>query len=362
MVPNNAGHAYLAIEALSKSFGSFNALKEISLTIQDGEFACFLGPSGCGKTTLLRCIAGLEQQSAGRILQNQNDISTAPPSARDFGIVFQSYALFPNLTVGENIAYGLVNKKWTRSAIKERVEELLTMVNLSSHRDKYPSQLSGGEQQRVALSRALATSPGLLLLDEPLSALDAKVRLHLRKQIKELHSRLGVTTIMVTHDQEEAQSMADTIFVMDAGEVVQAGSPREIYRRPRSRFIADFIGITNFINGSVTSAASVKCGDTEVMCDFDALAVDTSVCLAIRPEFVELLTEPSTEPGTITATVVDNEFLGSFARLYVSAPALSSELLMVDVGASLGIDAELKPGTAACVRLPAEALQVFVNE
>ena len=228
---NRPPEIYLEINNLSKSFGSFHALNDISLTVKDGDFVCFLGPSGCGKTTLLRCIAGLETQSAGSILQKNCDISTLPPSSRDFGIVFQSYALFPNLTVFANIAYGLINKKWIKSATNDRVSGLLDMVGLQGHAQKHPSQLSGGEQQRVALARALATSPGLLLLDEPLSALDAKVRIHLRKQIKDLHRSLGLTTIMVTHDQEEAQSMADVIFVMKDGAIVQ----NNFYDYPVSR-------------------------------------------------------------------------------------------------------------------------------
>jgi iron(III) transport system ATP-binding protein len=362
LMPDSSQHPYLSVEGLSKSFGSFNALSDITLTINEGEFACFLGPSGCGKTTLLRCIAGLEQQSAGRIHQAQTDISTLPPSGRDFGIVFQSYALFPNLTVYDNVAYGLVNKKWGKQETVARVDELLTMVNLMEHKQKYPSQLSGGEQQRVALSRALATSPGLLLLDEPLSALDAKVRLYLRKQIKELHTRLGVTTIMVTHDQEEAQSMADNIFVMNNGEVVQSGSPREIYRRPNSPFIANFIGITNFIDGQVKSADRVKCASTEVTCAVEGLPVGTGVRLAIRPEFIELVPDDSTDGERLSGIILNNEFLGSYQRLHLSVPALTPETLMVDVSASIASETELKPGQSVNLRLPQDALRAYPDE
>jgi iron(III) transport system ATP-binding protein len=361
-MPNNTDCAYLSIEGLSKNFGAFSALSDIDLTIAEGEFACFLGPSGCGKTTLLRCIAGLEQQSAGRIHQGKSDISLLPPSARDFGIVFQSYALFPNLTVYDNIAYGLVNQKWSKQETEARVAELLSMVDLTSHRNKYPGQLSGGEQQRVALSRALATSPGLLLLDEPLSALDAKVRLHLRKQIKELHTRLGITTIMVTHDQEEAQSMADNIFVMNNGAVMQSGSPREIYRNPNSPFIANFIGITNFIEAQVSATDTAQCVSAQVPCALEGLSVGDDVRLAIRPEFIELLPDDTALSDTLSGTVVDNEFLGSYQRLYVSVPALTSELLMVDVSASLGNDAEVKQGQSVKLRLPKEAIRVYPTE
>ncbi len=215
-------------------------------TINEGEFVCFLGPSGCGKTTLLRAIAGLDPQTSGTIHQAGRDISALPPSQRDFGIVFQSYALFPNLTVAKNVGYGLENRKMKRADIDKRVAELLATVGLSDQAAKYPSQLSGGQQQRVALARALATSPGLLLLDEPLSALDAKVRVHLRKEIKDLQNRLNVTTIMVTHDQEEALTMADRIVVMKSGLIEQVGTPAEIYGEPVNRFVADFIGTMNF--------------------------------------------------------------------------------------------------------------------
>ena len=210
---------YLRIEHLSKSFGAFTALDDISLEIHEGEFVCFLGPSGCGKTTLLRAIAGLDIQTRGRVEQAGRDISALPPTKRDFGIVFQSYALFPNLTVNRNVAYGLQSARARKAEVAKRVRELLDMIGMGDQGDKYPAQLSGGQQQRVALARALATSPGLLLLDEPLSALDAKVRVYLRHEIKQLQRRLGVTTVMVTHDQEEALTMADRIVVMNRGAI-----------------------------------------------------------------------------------------------------------------------------------------------
>jgi iron(III) transport system ATP-binding protein len=208
---------FLRIRNLEKRFGQFTALKDIDLDVTQGEFVCFLGPSGCGKTTLLRAIAGLDPQDEGTIEIAGRDVSRLPPAARDFGIVFQSYALFPNLTVAANVGYGLVNRRAGRAELDRRVAELLALVGLPEQGIKYPVQLSGGQQQRVALARALATSPGLLLLDEPLSALDARVRLRLRDEIKQLQRRVGVTTIMVTHDQEEALAMADRIVVMNQG-------------------------------------------------------------------------------------------------------------------------------------------------
>src|SRR6187455_931149 len=208
---------YLRLAGIRKSFGTFQALSDIDLTIEQGEFVCFLGPSGCGKTTLLRIIAGLETQSAGTIEQAGRDISRLPPAERDYGIVFQSYALFPNLSVADNVAYGLVNRKRPAAEVRARVAELVRLVGLPGSEAKFPAQLSGGQQQRIALARAIATSPGLLLLDEPLSALDALERVRLRQEIRSLQRKLGVTTIMVTHDQEEALAVADRIVVMNEG-------------------------------------------------------------------------------------------------------------------------------------------------
>ena len=248
--------SYLRIRRLTKKFGEFTALADISLDVLEGEFVCFLGPSGCGKTTLLRAIAGLDIQTAGTIEQAGADISALPPSERDFGIVFQSYALFPNMTVTRNVAYGLESQRRSRAEVRDRVRELLDLVGLPDQGDKYPAQLSGGQQQRIALARAIAMSPGLLLLDEPLSALDAKVRARLRYEVKALQRRLGVTTIMVTHDQEEALTMADRIVVMNHGVIEQVGAPAEIYREPASVFVADFIGTMNFLAAEVTGSAA----------------------------------------------------------------------------------------------------------
>lgn len=269
-LPDQEG-AYLQISGLWKAFGEFLALKDISLTIEESEFVCFLGPSGCGKTTLLRAIAGLDLQTSGEIIQAGQDISLLPPAERDFGIVFQSYALFPNLTIEKNIAFGLENAGLAKSAIAARVTELLELVGLPDQGKKYPAQLSGGQQQRIALARAIAMSPGLLLLDEPLSALDAKVRVHLRHEVKDLQRKLGITTVMVTHDQEEALSMADRIVVMNHGVIEQIGSPTEIYREPETLFVADFIGEMNQIPAVTQAAADpgpkfIKIGDLAVQC------------------------------------------------------------------------------------------------
>ena len=279
---------YLRIERLTKKFGGFTALDDISLDVHEGEFVCFLGPSGCGKTTLLRAIAGLDVQTAGAVEQAGADISALPPSERDFGIVFQSYALFPNMTVTRNVAYGLESQGRSRSEIRDRVRELLALVGLPDQGDKYPAQLSGGQQQRIALARAIATSPGLLLLDEPLSALDAKVRARLRYEVKALQRRLGITTIMVTHDQEEALTMADRIVVMNDGVIEQAGAPTEIYSEPASVFVADFIGIMNFIAGEVTGDGEVGAGGLVLACDTSGFPDGARVTVAIRPEDIAI--------------------------------------------------------------------------
>src|SRR4051812_44994500 len=257
---------FLRIRKLEKRFGLFTALANISLDVSRSEFVCFLGPSGCGKTTLLRAIAGLDPQDEGTIEIAGRDVSRLPPAARDFGIVFQSYALFPNLTVAANVGYGLVNRRAGKAEMDARVAELLALVGLPEQGAKYPGQLSGGQQQRVALARALATSPGLLLLDEPLSALDARVRLRLRDEIKQLQRRLGVTTIMVTHDQEEALAMADRIVVMNQGVIEQVGTPSDIYRKPASAFVADFVGTMTFLDAEVSGPEKLRFGAVELAC------------------------------------------------------------------------------------------------
>ena len=353
-------HPYLRIQRLTKKFGAFTALDDISLDIADGEFVCFLGPSGCGKTTLLRAIAGLDIQTTGRIEQRGRDISALPPAKRDFGIVFQSYALFPNLTAGQNVAYGLETGRAKRAEVAKRVRELLEMVGLAEHGGKYPAQLSGGQQQRVALARALATSPGLLLLDEPLSALDAKVRVHLRHEVKQLQRRLGVTTIMVTHDQEEALTMADRIVVMKAGAIEQIGSPLEIYREPASPFVADFIGVMNFLAATVVRDGRVRLGGVELACDVDGLAPGTPVTLAIRPEDIVVQDASSSSPNALPARVDALAFLGSFFRADLSpGDAAAGVLLRADLPVDLVRRLAIAEKSALTCLLPRERIRVY---
>lgn len=285
---------FLSIENVSKSFGSQTVLKDVSVDIEKGEMVSILGPSGCGKTTLLKIIAGLEQPSGGKIVINGRDCTKLPPSKRNFGIVFQSYALFPNMTVEQNIMFGLKEQKeLSKEERRVRCEEVIDMVDLAEHRKKYPSQLSGGQQQRTALARAIALKPEYLLLDEPLSALDAKVRVKLRAEICRIQKKLGITTIMVTHDQEEALTMADKIVVMNNAQVEQIGTPHEIYNAPKTIFVANFIGTMNIYRKN----------EGEV--------------LGVRPEHIGISREiTNAEAENWEGRVKEVEFRGPLTRVY----------------------------------------------
>lgn len=353
---------FLVVRHVSKRFGDFTALADVSLSVGEGEFVCFLGPSGCGKTTLLRAIAGLDIQTSGTIHQGGRDISALPPEERDFGIVFQSYALFPNLTLRQNIGFGLVNRGLKRAAIEARVDELLALIGLTDHGRKYPAQISGGQQQRVALARALAPNPGLLLLDEPLSALDAKVRIHLRAELKQLQARLGVTTIMVTHDQDEALSIADRIVVMNTGVVEQIGTPQEIYDHPASRFVADFIGAMNFLDGVVAAPHEARVDGLTLRLSEALPSTGAPVVIAIRPEEVRLGvpgTGVTTAANPIPVTVGEVEFLGSHVRVGLRHPAFRGRPLVAQLSQTDARDLRLAPGRPLEAILPAERLHTF---
>ncbi|GLK81479.1 putative 2-aminoethylphosphonate ABC transporter ATP-binding protein [Methylopila turkensis] len=353
---------FLEVRGLKKNFGGFVALKDIDLKVPRGKFVCFLGPSGCGKTTLLRAIAGLDPQDEGTILIGGRDVSHAPPSDRDFGIVFQSYALFPNLTVAKNVGYGLVNRARPRREIEERVNDLLALVGLPDQGSKFPGQLSGGQQQRIALARALATSPGLLLLDEPLSALDAKVRIRLRAEMRTLQQRLRVTTIMVTHDQEEALAMADRIVVMNHGVIEQVGTPEEIYRRPATPFVADFVGHMTFLDAVVTGPRSVKVGSLDFVVAEDAGApVGAAVRLALRPEAVQTRGVAPDALNRFEAKVGGLSFLGAFCRAHLTPVAGGSAPIAADISANAMRDLGISEGEVRAVAFPPEALRVFAD-
>jgi ABC-type Fe3+/spermidine/putrescine transport system ATPase subunit len=318
---------YLTLRGIRKSFDGLVALDDVSLDVDEGEFVCFLGPSGCGKTTLLRIVAGLEAPDAADIRIAGRNLADIPARERNFGIVFQSYSLFPNMTVARNIAYGLECRKWARGDVRRRVDEMLALVSLADHAGKLPHQLSGGQQQRVAIARAIAPNPAVLLLDEPLSALDAKVREELRAEIKDLQSRLRITTIMVTHDQHEAMEVADRIVVMNEGRIEQTGRPVELYERPANRFVAAFVGRMN------------------VMRDVHGHRI-----AGIRPEHVELVNGSGMQADCRPARVARAVFLGSITRatLQVDGQTLTIELP--------GRRDELVPGRVVAIRIPPAAL------
>ncbi len=348
------------VRDLTKRFGLFTALQSVSLDVLQGELVCFLGPSGCGKTTLLRAIAGLDIQSAGTIEIGGRDVSNLPPAERDFGIVFQSYALFPNLSIADNVGYGLVNRSWPRAKRRERVAELLALVGLSEQAAKYPVQLSGGQQQRVALARALATSPSLLLLDEPLSALDARVRVRLRDEIKALQRRLGITTIMVTHDQEEALAMADRIVVMNQGAIEQVGTPAEVYGRPRTAFVADFVGTITFLDGTLVGDKRVRVGGVELVSATDSgLPVGSAIKLGFRPEEVQVRGIAADTPNCLRTTVETLEYLGAFCRAILKPAEAPDVTLTADFSANAMRDLGIAEGRPLVVALPANALRIF---
>jgi len=350
----------IRVENIHKRFGAFTALGDITLDFPKGELTALLGPSGCGKTTLLRAIAGLDRQSAGTIHIAGRDVSDAPPSERDFGIVFQSYALFPNLTIADNVGYGLVNQRRPRAEIAARVGGLLEMVGLSGQLNKYPAQLSGGQQQRVALARALATSPSLLLLDEPLSALDAQVRIRLREEIRDLQRRLGVTTFMVTHDQEEALSMAERIVVMNHGVIEQVGTPEEIYRNPATTFVADFVGRISLLAGVAAGRDGVEIAGRRFACAVDtALAPRAPVEVGIRPEAIRVRGVSGQEANALRVRIDDLEFLGAYCRANLVAEGEPGFTLIADFSANVIRDLGLHAGGTIPVELPPEALRVF---
>ena len=325
----------LELDRLHKTFDDFIALDRISLKVEGSEFVCLLGPSGCGKTTLLRIVAGLLTHDSGRLLLDGQDLTTVPARERGFGIVFQSYSLFPNMTVAENIGYGLRIRKADRARIAARVAELLELIKLPDLADRLPYQLSGGQQQRVALARAVAVDPRLILLDEPLSALDAKVRADLRVEIRELQRRLGIPTIMVTHDQEEAMILSDRIVCMNAGRIEQVGRPEELYLRPATRFVADFMGSSNLLPTDwVRETMPGLLQSRPAGADADFLA-----CL--RPEQVRLQAAAGGE-----AKVVDVSFLGHIRRARI---AWKGRELLVQTGHVEG----LAPGAAVAVSVDA---------
>jgi putative spermidine/putrescine transport system ATP-binding protein len=312
--------AFLELESVTKSFGKTVAVREFNLEVERGELVSFLGPSGCGKTTTLRIVAGFEQPSQGTIRVDNQDITFQPPNQRHVGMVFQAYALFPNMNVADNIGFGLKVAKKPAGEIRNRVEEMLTLIHMSGFGDRYPYQLSGGQQQRVALARALAISPQLLLLDEPLSALDAKIRVSLRQEIRAIQQKLGITAIYVTHDQEEALSLSDRVVVMNSGHIEQVGVPFEIYNFPKTEFVAQFVGTLNAVRAEVVDpkAQIIKIGEQKIQAaqGMESHQSGDKVLIAIRPERLSLATE-QTKENIIDCTIENITFLGSIVRIEV---------------------------------------------
>ncbi|MCX8024752.1 MAG: ABC transporter ATP-binding protein [Thermanaerothrix sp.] len=350
--------AYLSLQNLSKRFGPTLAVRDFNLEVERGEFVSFLGPSGCGKTTTLRMIAGFELPTSVKIILDGSDITTLPPNRRHIGMVFQSYALFPNLTVADNIAFGLKVAKRPPEEIRKTVGEMLDLIRLTGFENRYPYQLSGGQQQRVALARALAIRPRVLLLDEPLSALDAKIRVELRAEIRRIQQTLGITAIYVTHDQEEALSLSDRVVVMYEGRIEQVGTPFEVYNYPKTRFVASFIGQLNLIPVIVEDPQQGK-----VRFDNNVLQVEPlphlirgqTVTLALRPEEMNLGEVEGR--NHLRGRVLDVMFLGAIVRVRV-------DLQGREVLADLFNERQLtlpRPGDQVTINFPPHACWI-INE
>ncbi len=349
----------VALRGISRRFGSVTALDHLDLEVRDAEFVSLLGPSGCGKTTALRIVAGFEWPDSGEVLVDGQDVLGKPANKRNMGMVFQAYSLFPNMTAQQNVEFGLRVRKQNRETRAKRAQELLDLVGLASAMSRYPRQLSGGQQQRVALARSLAIEPSVLLLDEPLSALDAKVRVQLREEVRRIQSELGITTLYVTHDQEEALSISDRVAVMSAGRVEQFGTPAEIYSGPRTAFVANFVGTMNRLEGKVVSGENrvVRCGPILLNVPdptFNHAAGET-VDLFLRPEDIslELLTNGEKPPsGLFEGRVTSLTFLGPVTRVGL---ATDLGLLLADVSSAVALN--LAADTVVAVKLDSTSLR-----
>jgi spermidine/putrescine transport system ATP-binding protein len=346
----------IELSGLTKKFSEI-AVDNIDLTVASGEFFSLLGPSGCGKTTTLRLIAGFEQPTSGRILLDGVDVSDVPPHRRKVNTVFQSYALFPFMSVQDNVAFGLRHAKVDKAGLKRRVDEALDLVQMTSFAKRRPGQLSGGQQQRVALARALVLNPAVLLLDEPLGALDAKLRRSLKLELKALQERVGITFLYVTHDQEEALTMSDRLAVMNAGRIVQIGTPRQVYEEPADNYVADFLGAANLMEVEVVSAGALRVGDFALTTQRCEVAAGTAHAV-IRPERVRIEEHGSAGENRVPAMVERVVFLGSATEVLLRlAPGIQVQALMQNDGSR----ADLAQGTPVNVYLPPDALRVLAG-
>ena len=347
----------IELSGLSKRFAEI-AVDNIDLTVASGEFFSLLGPSGCGKTTTLRLIAGFEQPTSGRILLDGVDVSDVPPHRRNVNTVFQSYALFPFLSVFDNVAFGLKHRSLGKAELKQRVDQALDLVAMTQFAKRRPGQLSGGQQQRVALARALVLNPAVLLLDEPLGALDAKLRRSLKVELKALQERVGITFLYVTHDQEEALTMSDRLAVMNAGKIVQIGTPRQVYEEPADSYVADFLGAANLIEVEVVTAGALRLGDfalTSARCEANTAGRAHAV---IRPERVLIEEHGSAGDNRVPAMVERVVFLGSATQVMLRlAPGVPLQALMQNDGSR----PELAQGTPVHCYLPPDALRVLAG-
>lgn len=357
----------LELVGLSKKFGSTLAVDDVSLTMPEGEFLTLIGPSGCGKTTTLRMIAGFVTPTSGEVRVKGEDISGRPPYLRNTGMVFQNYALFPHMTVYENIAYGLKIRSYSEQTIRQNVREALDTVKLPGLEERYPKQLSGGQQQRVALARALVIQPAILLFDEPLSNLDLKLRQQMRSEIKAIQRRVGITTMYVTHDQGEALVMSDRLAVMNKGRVVQVGSPTEVYEKPKTRFVAEFIGEANYIEGTVlrsdSSGVETKIDGQVVFAPPDtALRENEKVGVCVRPERIQVYRgreSPATgERNALRGTVEEVVYVGSIVRYQVrldrSKMVVDRMVASVDNLCAVGETVVVQWSDANTILLPAD--------
>ncbi|MFN8185742.1 MAG: ABC transporter ATP-binding protein [Gaiellales bacterium] len=350
----------IRLESLTKRFGDFVAVDDIELHMPPGEFFTMVGPSGCGKSTTLRMIAGFERPTSGQILLDGVDMANTPPHRRNVNTVFQSYALFPHLSVADNVAFGLKYKRVTKDERRRLVTETLGLVRLSAFESRKPSQLSGGQQQRVALARALVLRPRVLLLDEPLGALDARLRKDLQVELKNLQAEVGITFVFVTHDQEEALTMSDRLALMNDGRIEQVGPPQAVYEEPATLFVADFLGVSNLITAEAVESDGNDCvlrvGERTLRASQGDIAARGPVKAVIRPERVQLAPQGADEPNSLPGMIENTVFRGSFRELRIRA--LGGDLVTAVVSND-GAPLPFEEGAPVTLRLPADALRVL---